>query len=103
MRDGKESVADCGEKAERNRTEGPEEGRTGSAEGSAEEAEQQRLAELERQKELEEQQRLEEEARQKALLADILNSLSDSGDETENLSAESEEVKEVFEESDLDD
>ena len=69
----------------------------------AEEAEQQRLAELQRQKELEEQQRLEEEARQKALLEDILSSLSDSGDETENLTADSEEVKEVFEESDLDD
>ena len=69
----------------------------------AEEAEQQRLADLERQRELEEQQRLEEEARQKALLADILNSLSESGDETESLTAESEEVKEVFEESDLDD
>ncbi len=69
----------------------------------AEEAEQQRLAEVQRQKELEEQRRLEEEARQKALLEDILSSLSDSGDETENLTAESEEVKEVFEESDLDD
>lgn len=69
----------------------------------AEEAERQRLAEAQRQKELEEQRRLEEEARQKALLEDILSSLSESGDETENLTAESEEVKEVFEESDLDD
>ena len=69
----------------------------------AEEAEQQRLAEEQRQQELAEQQRQEEEARQKALLEDILSSLSESGEQTESFTADSEEVKEVFEESDLDD
>jgi tetratricopeptide (TPR) repeat protein len=65
--------------------------------------EKQRLEEEARQKLLAEQKRLEEEAKQKALLEDILNSLSNSGKETRSITAESEQLKEEFEESGLDD
>jgi len=68
-----------------------------------EEEERQRLEEEARQQQLAEQKRLEEEARQKALLNDILNSLSKSGEQTTGITAESEKVKEDFEESGLDD
>ena len=42
-----------------------------------------------------------EEERQKALLNEVLNSLKRAGDETKNLSAESEDIEEVTEESDI--
>lgn len=69
----------------------------------AQEEEARRLAEEEAAHLLTEQQRLEEEARQRALMEEILNSLSTAGEETESFNADSEEVEEVFEESDLED
>ncbi|OQY34044.1 MAG: hypothetical protein B6241_06060 [Spirochaetaceae bacterium 4572_59] len=69
----------------------------------AQEEEARRLAENESKRLLSEQKRLEEEARQRALMEEILNSLSSSGDETESFNADSEEVEDVFEESDLED
>ena len=62
-----------------------------------------RLEELARQQALEEQRRQEEEARQRALMEDILNTLSTAGEETKSFTADSEKVEEVFEESDLED
>jgi len=67
------------------------------------EAEKKRLEEEAQQQKLAEQKRLEEEAKQKALLNDILNNLSKSGDQTKNKTAPSEKVKEDFGESGLDD
>ncbi len=69
----------------------------------AEQAEAERLAEEQRQLELAEKRRLEEETRQRALMEEILNSLSTAGDDTKNFTADSEEVEDVFEESDLED
>jgi tetratricopeptide (TPR) repeat protein len=65
--------------------------------------EKQRQEEAARQKMLEEQKRLDEEARQKALLQDILNSLSKSGKSTHSIAADSEKLEENLEESGLDD
>ena len=49
----------------------------------------------------EEEGRLAEEARQKALLDEVLNSLERAGQGTKNLSAESEDIEEVREETDI--
>ncbi len=67
-----------------------------------EEEEHRRITEEKRRKE-EEQKRLEEEARQKALLEAVLSSLRASSDETTNLSAEKEDIREKREETDIDD
>ena len=75
-----------------------EEARQLAAEEEARKAEEEA-----RQRKIAEQQRQEEEARQRALMENILNSLSTAGNETESFNAESEKVEEDFEESDLDD
>ena len=74
----------------------------------AQEAEQARL-EAERERLLEEARRLEEarkaeeEARRAALMEQVLQSLSDSGEDTTNIGAGTENIREDFEESDLED
>lgn len=80
---------------------------------AAAEAERQRLAEqqseadlaaeAERQRLAAEKLKAEEAARQQALMDEILNSLSNIGDDTQNISADSETIIHTDEESDIDD
>jgi len=51
----------------------------------------------------EEQRRAEEEARRQALMAEVLESLSDSGEDTKSISAGTEDLREDFEDSALED
>lgn len=60
-------------------------------------------AEAERLRLAEEQRKAEEAARQQALMNEILNSLSNIGEETQNIAAESETIIQEDEESDIDD
>ncbi len=53
------------------------------------------MAEEETLRQQEEQRRLAQEARQKALLDSVLNSLSNAGEDTTNLSAESENIEDI--------
>ncbi len=79
----------------------------------AAEAERLRLAEEKRQAEeaadietrrlAEERRKAEDAARQQALMDEILNSLSNIGDETQNISADSEKIIHTDEDSDIDD
>ena len=55
----------------------------------------------ERQRQEEERRRLEEERRQQELLEQVLNSLEESGEETQNISAGTGEVKEYSQEFDI--
>ena len=83
------------------------------AERSAAEAERLRLAEEQRQADAaaeaerirlaEERRKADEAARQQALMDEILSSLSTIGDETQNISADSETIIHTDEESDIDD
>ena len=70
-------------------------------------AEEKRLAdaaaEAERLRLEEERRKAEEAARQKALMDEILNSLSNIGEETQNIAAESETIIQEDEDSDIDD
>lgn len=61
------------------------------------------IVEEEKRRQEEEQRRLAEEARQKALLDSVLNSLSNAGSDTTNLSAESEEIEDIEIELDIED
>ena len=61
------------------------------------------LAEEEKRRQEEEQRKLAEEARQKALLDSVLNSLSNAGSDTTNLSAESENIEDIEIELDIED
>ncbi|MDC7225510.1 MAG: tetratricopeptide repeat protein [Spirochaetales bacterium] len=61
------------------------------------------LVEEENRRKDEEQRRLAEEARQKALLDSVLNSLSNAGSDTTNLSAESENIEDIEIELDIED
>lgn len=61
------------------------------------------IVEEEKRREDEEQRRLAEEARQKALLDSVLNSLSNAGSDTTNLSAESENIEDIELELDIED
>lgn len=83
------------------------------AERQAAEAERQRLeeekrladaaAEAERLRLAEEQRKADEAARQKALMDEILNSLSNIGDDTQNIAADSETIIHSDEDSNIDD
>lgn len=61
------------------------------------------IVEDEKLREEEEQRRIAEEARQKALLDSVLNSLSNAGSDTTNLSAESENIEDIEIEFDIED
>ena len=61
------------------------------------------IVEDENRRKEEEQRRLAEEARQKALLDSVLNSLSNAGSDTTNLSAESENIEDIEIELDIED
>ncbi len=64
---------------------------------------EQTIAEEQKRREEEEQRRLAEEARQKQLLDSVLNSLSNAGSDTTNLSAESENIEDIDIELDIED
>ncbi len=61
------------------------------------------VAEDERLRAEEEARRLAEEARQKALLDSVLQSLSNAGEDTTNISAESEDIEDIEVELDIED
>ena len=61
------------------------------------------MVEEENRRKDEEARRLAEEARQKALLDSVLNSLSNAGSDTTNLSAESEKIEDIEIELDIED
>jgi len=61
------------------------------------------IVEDEKRREDEEQRRVTEAARQKALLDSVLNSLSNAGSDTTNLSAESENIEDIELELDIED
>ena len=61
------------------------------------------IVEDEKRREEEQQRRLAEEARQKALLDSVLNSLSNAGSDTTNLSAESENIEDIELDLDIED
>lgn len=60
-------------------------------------------AEEERLRLAEEQRKADEAARQQAIMNDILNSLSNIGEDTQNISADSETIEHTDEDSDIDD
>ena len=61
------------------------------------------VADAEKMRLAEERRKAEEAARQQALMDDILNSLSNIGDDTQNISADSETIIHTDEDSDIDD